>query len=72
MIRPPLKLDNSIQGFDASADINDFLQRRVQNFRKLLDHDDFVDHFKLKLNIVVSDFDLERDQLNTNMFLPTC
>ena len=70
-IRPPLKLLNTANCHDEGLYLNDFLERRIKNFRKLLSHDDFRGQFTLKLNLKVDKFDLERDQLNTSMYLPT-
>ena len=70
-MKPPLKLDNTITGHDEAENVTDFLARKVKNFRKLLVHPDFKGHFTLKLHLRVDKFDLERDQLNTNMYLPS-
>ena len=61
VIKPPLKLDNTVQAYDAAQEVTDFVGHKVQNFRKLLRHEDFRGHFTLKLFLSVDNFDLERD-----------
>lgn len=41
VVNPPLKLDNTIAGYDAAENVNSFLSRRVKNLHKLLKHSDF-------------------------------
>ena len=42
LIQPPMKLDMNFASIDAAQNVNDFLDRKVQNFRKLLRHQDFM------------------------------
>lgn len=66
-----MKLNVSFESIDAANSINDFLARKMKNLRLLLAHTDFRAHFALNLAIKVSKFDLEVDQLNSAMYLPT-
>lgn len=70
-IEPPLKLNPSGDAFDNAREVNDFLGRRIKSFRKLTEMRQFRGMFCLSMNIKVSEFDLERDLLNIDMFLPT-
>ena len=60
-VKPPLKLDNTISGYDAAQSVTAFLDRRVKNLHKLLKHSDFKGMFTLRLQVRVEKFDLERD-----------
>ena len=61
----------TVEALDAADNINDFLARKIKNLRQLLSHEDFKGQFTLKYAVKVDKFDLERDQLNQKMFLPT-
>ena len=61
----------TVDALDAADNINDFLARKIKNLRQLLSHEDFKGQFILKYAVKVDKFDLERDQLNQLMFLPT-
>lgn len=70
-IEPPLKLNPSGDAFDNAREVNDFLGRRIKSFKKLTEMREFRGMFSLSMNIKVAEFDLERDLLNGDMFLPT-
>ena len=70
-IEPPLKYDNSVTGVANSKLIDLILQKKLKAFARLQELEDFKDHFTLSMNIIVDRFDIERDSLNEDMFLPT-